>query len=125
MLFKRLNVISAFETAVDKALVDDDHHLQFSGYMKNDMQRYGYVNSVHCIAIKKPVDLNEKEALYITKHFNMRKTYKSAFIKVSDLANGKHTGKLSSFAKAVRTSLIQTNEINEDDVYFLILRNRF
>ena len=123
--FKRLNVITNFETKVYDAFQNEDYEIRINGYKKNPMGVFGSQQNIVCIAVKKPDDLNVLEMDYICKHMNKRKSFLTAFVMVSDLKSDKNVGKLTSFAKAVKETILTLPDINDEDFYFIAMKSIF
>lgn len=126
VLFKRLNVITQFETQVDRALQNEDYPLNFSGRSRSSRDRDAFSGfGVTCAAVKKPVELNQLEMDYIVKHFNMRKSYTSSFVQVADIKEGKKLGKFTAFAKLIMDGITAHEESSNDDFYFVVMRSKY
>ena len=110
---KRLNVISDFETKVDRALMDESYEMSFS------------VSGFVGVAVAAGTGLNGKEKQYIAEHFGMRKTYTCAFVRFGDLLKPKTGFKFNSVYANLHRYLSTFKGCSDNDEYFIVFKARW
>lgn len=110
---KRLNVISDFETKVDRALMNEWYAFSLSAH--------GFVG----VAVAADVELNGKEKEYIVKHYSMRKSYSCAFVRHGELTNPKPGFKFNDAYADLHRNLSNNPGCSDNDEYFIVFRARW
>lgn len=114
---KRLNVITEFESIVDRELLNEMYPV-VTGSSR-------FSNGKYCIAVPKPAIMNQKEQDYIKQHFNMRKSFISGFFTLQQIKEGKRLGDLGSFAKNIAGHIERYISGEPEAMYFLVSRSRW